>query len=40
MEQFRSITLGRRLNIRDPKRDTLDQVRGMLHESRVYQFQW
>ena len=40
MEQFRSITLGRRLNIRDPKRDTLDQVGGMLHESRVYQFQW
>ena len=40
MEQFRSITLGRRLNIRDPKRDTLDEVGGMLHESRVYQFQW
>jgi hypothetical protein len=40
MEQFRSITLSRRLNIRDPKRDTLDQVGVMLHESRVYQFQW
>lgn len=40
MNQFRSITLDRRLNIRDPKRDTLDEVGGMLHESRVYQFQW
>ena len=40
MERFRSITLGRRLNIRDPKRDTLNQVGGTLHESRVYQFQW
>ena len=40
MERFRSITLGRRLNIRDPKRDTLDQVGRLLHESRIYQFQW
>ena len=30
------ITLGRRLNIRDPKRDTLPQVAAMLTESRVW----
>ena len=30
------ITLKRRLNIRDPKRDTLPQVAGMLTESRVW----
>ena len=40
MERFSAITLGRRLNIRDPKRDTLDQVGRLLHESRIYQFQW
>jgi peptide subunit release factor 1 (eRF1) len=40
LEQFQGITLGRRLNIRDPKHDTLEQVAGMLRESRVYQFQW
>ncbi len=40
LEQFRGITLGRRLNIRDPKRDTLEQVAAMLRESRVYQFRW
>ena len=31
------ITLKRRLNIRDPKRDTLPQVAGMLTESRVWE---
>ena len=36
LEQFRGITLGRRLNIRDPKRDTLDAVGSLLYQSRVY----
>ena len=40
MERFQGITLGRRLNIRDPKRDTLDQVPVILGESRVYRFPW
>lgn len=40
LAQFQSIILGRRLNIRDPKRDTLEEVGEMLLESRVYQFQW
>jgi len=40
LEQFRGILLGRRLNIREPKHDTLEQVAGMLRESRVYQFRW
>ena len=39
MERFRSITLSRRLNIRDPKRDTLDPVGRLLYESRIFQFQ-
>lgn len=34
---LRPITLKRRLNIRDPKRDTLPQVAGMLTESRVWE---
>ena len=33
---LRPITLKRRLNIRDPKRDTLPQVAAMLTESRVW----
>ncbi len=40
MEQWRSRTLGRRLNVRDPKRDTLEQVALMLTESRVYPVAW
>ena len=40
LAQFRGITLGRRLNIRDPKRDTLEAVGDMLLESRVFQLQW
>ena len=40
MERFQGITLGRRLNIRDPKRDTLDQVPAILGESRIYRFPW
>ena len=37
---FGGITLNRRLNIRDPKRDTLDQVGLMLRESRVWTVAW
>lgn len=40
MTQFQSRTLGRRLNIRDPKRDTLEEVGRMLSQSRVYPMQW
>ena len=40
LEQFRSIILSRRLNIREPKHATLEQVAAMLRESRVYQFRW
>ena len=36
MEQFQGKVLARRLNIRDPKRDTLEAVGQMLTESRVY----
>ena len=35
-----AITLPRRLNIRDPKRDTLEQVGVMLSESRVWALDW
>ena len=35
-----SITLKRRLNIRDPKRDTLPQVASMLTESRVWELEF
>ena len=34
------ITLKRRLNIRDPKRDTLPQVASMLTESRVWELEF
>jgi hypothetical protein len=40
LEQFRGITLARRLNIRDPKRDTLEEVGQLLWQSRVYPVQW
>ncbi len=36
LRPFRDITLQRRLNIRDPKRDTLEQVPELLRESRLY----
>ena len=36
LASLRPITLKRRLNIRDPKRDTLPQVAAMLTESRVW----
>ncbi len=40
LEQLKSITLKRRLNIRDPKRDTLEDVGRMLKQSRVYPLTW
>jgi hypothetical protein len=40
LEQFRGITLGRLLNIRDPKRDTLDGVGPLLYQSRVDPLEW
>jgi hypothetical protein len=40
MEQFQSRVLGRRLNIRDPKRDTLEGVGHLLTQSRVYPGAW
>ena len=36
LRQFEGITLPRILNVRDPKRDTLDEVAAMLRESQVY----
>ncbi len=36
LQQHRDQTLNRRLNIRDPKRDTLETVAGMLRQSRVW----
>ena len=38
LETLRPITLARRLNVRDPKRDALDGVGTMLRESRVWTF--
>ena len=40
LERYRDITLARRLNVRDPKRDTLDRLPDVLWESRVYRMQW
>jgi len=40
LERWRSKILGRRLNVRDPKRDTLEQAGGMLGDSRVYPLEW
>ena len=40
MEEYKNITLKRRLNIRDPKRDTLDDLGITLHESRVWSIDW
>jgi hypothetical protein len=40
LADFGNITLNRRLNIRDPKRDTLNQVGLMLRESRVWTVGW
>jgi hypothetical protein len=40
LDEFKKITLKRRLNIRDPKRDTLDDLGSTLHESRVWALDW
>ncbi len=40
VERRRDKILDRRLNIRDPKRDTLEEVAGMLAECRVYPLEW
>ncbi len=36
VERFQGITLQRRLNIRDPKRDTLEEVPEIIRECRLY----
>lgn len=40
LERFQDKILDRRLNIRDPKRDTLEEVGGLLLQSRVYPIPW
>ena len=40
LEQFQRIILDRRLNIRDPKHDTLGEVGIMLRQSQVFQVRW
>ncbi len=40
VERQRDKILDRRLNVRDPKRDTLEEVAGMLNECRVYPLDW
>ncbi len=40
LDQYKDITLKRRLNVRDPKRDTLDDLGSTLHESRVWGINW
>lgn len=40
LASLQAITLKRRLNIRDPKRDTLPQVAAMLTESRVWELEF
>ena len=40
LERLKPITLSRRLNIRDPKHDTLTGVGPMLRQSRVYPLTW
>lgn len=40
LARLRGITLSRRLNIRDPKRDTLDRLPTIFKETRLYRFQW
>ena len=40
LERLKPITLSRRLNIRDPKHDTLAGVGPMLRQSRVYPLSW
>lgn len=40
LDEYKGITLKRRLNIRDPKRETLDDLGSTLHESRVWGLDW
>ena len=40
LDEYKDITLKRRLNIRDPKRATLDDLGSTLHESRVWALDW
>lgn len=40
LDEYKNIILNRRLNIRDPKRDTLDDLGSTLHESRVWGLDW
>ncbi len=40
LQQRRDKILGRRLNVRDPKRDTLEAVGRMVTSSRVYPLEW
>ena len=40
LERLKPITLSRRLNVRDPKHDTLAGVGQMLRQSRVYPISW
>ena len=40
LEEYKHITLKRRLNVRDPKRYTLDDLGSTLHESRVWGIEW
>ena len=40
LKQLRGKVLERRLNVRDPKRDTLEKVGEILTESRVYPVEW
>lgn len=40
VERQRDKILDRRLNVRDPKRDTLEEVADMLNECRVYPLDW
>ena len=40
LNPWRDKILGRRLNVRDPKRDTLERVGEMLSDSRVYPLEW
>jgi len=40
LDEYKNITLKRRLNIRDPKRDTLDGLGETLYESRVWVLDW
>ncbi|HZA22445.1 MAG TPA: acVLRF1 family peptidyl-tRNA hydrolase [Dehalococcoidia bacterium] len=40
LERFQDRILGRLLNIRDPKRDALEEVGRLLWQSRVYPIEW